>query len=99
MYFSHDHGFYLTGPDWTVEDLEQAWAADFSLVTDPAGLDGGELRRLADALDSLRREELEAEISKVPASWPVTDAELDAVVDFADRRRPPVAARLRALVP
>lgn len=32
-------------------------------------------------------------------NWPVSDDELEAVVDCAERRRPPVAARLRALVP
>ena len=34
MYFSHDHGFYLTGPNWTVDTLQQATAAEFSLGTD-----------------------------------------------------------------
>ncbi len=70
-----------------------------NLPEDDSGLDSGELGRLADALDGLGREEIEREVSKTPASWPVSDAELAAVVEFAHRRRAPVAARLRALVP
>jgi hypothetical protein len=99
MYFSHDHGFYLTGPDWTEESLAQRGAENFSLSADPGGLDPKELERLAQALEALPREDIETEVSKLPAVWPVTDEELKAVVDFADGRRAPVAVRLRALVP
>ncbi len=99
MYYSHDHGFYLGGPDWTEAGLAQRVDEDARLPEDPSGLDSGELRRLADALDELRHEEIERELSKIPADWPVSDGELAAVVDFSDRRRAPVAGRLRALVP
>ena len=42
--------------------------------------------------------DIEGELSKLPGDWPVTDSELDAVADFVDYRRGPVAARLRAVV-
>jgi hypothetical protein len=47
----------------------------------------------------LRREDIEAELSKLPSDWPVTDSELAAVADFAEARQTQVAARLRALLP
>jgi len=99
MYYSHDHGFYLAGPDWTEASLAQHVHDEARLLEDDGGLDPGELDRLAGALEGLGREEIEREVSKIPADWPVSDAELAAVVDFADRRRAPVAGRLRALVP
>lgn len=99
MYFSHDHGFYLTGLDWTTESLTSGVAEDFSLASDATGIDPAEVERLAHALEALAKEDLDAEISKLPASWPVTDEELAAVADFADQRRAPVAACVRTLVP
>lgn len=97
-YYSHDHGYYLTGPDWTQTSLAAGRDADYALSIPPGQLDDGELTRLADALDALTREDIEGELSKLPGSWPVDDSELDAVADFVDHRRGPVAARLRAIL-
>lgn len=99
MYFSHDHGFYLTGPDWTAGSLASGVAEDFSLAGDATGLDPTEVGRLAEVLEALSKEDIDAEVSKLPASWPVTDEELAAVADFAEQRRGPVVARFRTLVP
>jgi hypothetical protein len=55
-YYSHDHGFYLTGPDWTEITLARDQAADFSLGLDSTGLDGGELERLAERLEGLGKD-------------------------------------------
>jgi hypothetical protein len=99
MYYSHDHGFYLAGPDWTVSSLGIHTAASFVLSLDSNGLDRAEIGRLADRLDGLTKHEIEADVSAVPASWPVSDDELGAVVDFADRRRQGAAKRLRRLLP
>lgn len=44
------------------------------------------------------REEIEAELSKLPADWPVSDGELVAVRDFAEHRAGPAAQRLRGLL-
>lgn len=97
-YYSHDHGYYLTGPTWTEASLAAARDVPFALSIPPDHLDQEELARLADALEGLTREGIEAELSKLPDDWPVTDAELDAAADFADHRRGPVASRLRAIV-
>lgn len=97
-YYSHDHGFYLTGPEWTAATLAAGRDAPCALSTPPDQLDPGELTRLADALDRLSRQEIERELSKLPSDWPVTDDDLVVVAEFADHRRGPVAERLRGMV-
>lgn len=97
-YYSHDHGFYLGGPTWTPETLDAARNVPHALSTPADNLDRDEISRVADALEAITRQEIEATLSNLPGSWPVTDAELDAVAEFADDRRGPVAARLRATV-
>jgi hypothetical protein len=97
-FYSHDHGFYLTGPDWTDLSLAQSADVEFSLPMDREGLDAGELVRLADRLEALSKASIEAEISRLPANWPVGEGELQAVADFADHRKVAVAGRLRGLV-
>jgi hypothetical protein len=96
-YFSHDHGHYFPGgPAWTATSLKDALDNPIQIATPSSGLDGGELRRLADALAALSTEEIEACAAKVPAAWPVTDEELDALTAHLVHRREPVAERLRA---
>jgi hypothetical protein len=98
-YYSHDHGFYLTGPAWTTASLTAARDTPFPLSAPADRLDHDELERLAGALERLPREDIDVELSKLPTDWPVTDGELDAVADFAYGRRDAVAARLRAALP
>jgi hypothetical protein len=98
-YYSHDHGYYLTGPEWTAATLAASRDAPYALSIPPDQLDPDELTRLADALDDLSRQDIERELSKLPRDWPVADDEFSAVAEFADHRRAAVAARLRAFVP
>ena len=98
-YYSHDHGFYLTGPEWTLASLTTGRNEPYTLSIPPNHLDQGELTRLADALDALSPQDIEEELSKLPGDWPVTDDELAAVAEFVSHRCGPVAARLRAVVP
>jgi hypothetical protein len=95
-YYSHDHGYYLTGPAWTTSTLAAARNTPFALSIPADRLEPDELERLATSLETLSGQEIETELSKLPADWPVTDSELDAVADFAYSRREPVAKRLRA---
>lgn len=97
-YYSHDHGFYLTGPEWTEGSLAASRDAACALSIPPAQLDQNELERLAAVLEILTRETIEAELSRLPKDWPVTDDELDVLAEFIDHRRGPAAARLRAAV-
>jgi hypothetical protein len=98
-YFSHDHGHYFPGgPAWTIDGLRAAVATPYQPPGPTSGLDPAELRRLADAIESAGTQEIEGCVAKIPATWPVADEELDAVVEFVVARRGPVAERLRALV-
>lgn len=97
-YYSHDHGFYLTGPDWTETSLGVSREAPLPLSVPSAQLDHDEIIRLADVLEELERTAIDAELSRLPPGWPVTDHELDVLGEFVDHRRGSVAARLRALV-
>jgi hypothetical protein len=96
-YFSHDHGHYFpSGPDWTPASLAAVGTAPIQLGVDPSGLSAAELERLADAITAVTTEDVEAVMANVPASWPVDDTDLEALVSFITDRREPVAARLRA---
>ena len=97
-YYSHDHGLFLTGWSWTPESLASRQNESVPLTMEAEHLDPGELRRLADALESLERVTIEEAISGLPRSWPVSDEALEAVVDFADARKVAAAARIRGLV-
>jgi hypothetical protein len=97
-YYQHDCGHYLPGPpNWTATLLAEATGVAKPLPQDHAGLDKAELERLADALDSLTREEIAGALANISAVWGVDQADVDAVVDFAFARRVDVATRLRAL--
>ncbi len=96
--YSHDHGMYLPdGPAWSE-------AALLARVDEPhlpgyqtSGLDSDALAAFADRLDTIVRDEIVPVMSSVPASWPVSDGELETLGFFLERRAPAVAARLRAL--
>jgi hypothetical protein len=62
-----------------------------------AGLDDAELTRLAEALESLVREDIAAALPNFPDDWPIDAAGIEAVVDLAIQRCAPVAQRLRSL--
>ena len=96
-FYSHDHGFFLTGPDWTVETLRARRNEPVLLSLDPASVDPAELVRLADALEALASTTIHSVVSGCPPGWPVTDDEVEALTVVVDQRRAPVAARLRAL--
>lgn len=96
-YFTHDHGHYLGEPAWTIDTLGERRDGEIRLPQDPSGLSPEELERIAERLGTITREELENALHGIPSEWPVSDEELEAVVDFADHRRTAVAERLTAL--
>jgi len=97
-YVSHDHGhFFPGGPGWTPTVLQQNVASPYPLGFPVAGVDAGELRRLADALEGVAEQEVAEVMSKIPRGWPVTDDELEALMTFVLDRRAPAAQRLRDL--
>jgi hypothetical protein len=94
--FSHDHGLFLRSP-WTREALEPAIDVPHEFWASCRGFDDTEFKRLADAIDAVSKPALVAIVQSVPASWPVTDQELEAIGCFLMRRAPGVAERLRKL--
>jgi hypothetical protein len=98
-YYSHDHGHYFPGgPGWSEATLQQHGTAASVLGIPATGLDAAELDRLADRIDAATEEEIVHIVSNIPAGWPVTDGELERLVDFLLARRGPVAERLRAMM-
>ena len=99
-YFSHDHGhFFPGGPDWTPATLAATGTRAQHLNVPPDGLDRDHLAHLADAIEAITKDEIDAVMSKIPDTWPVGDDELAALSDFLESRQGPVATRLRGLLP
>lgn len=99
MYYSHDHGHYFPNcHHWTIASLAANRDTPNPLQSDAAGLDSTSLNDMADGLEALSRSELVNALADLPPDWPVSDADLEAIVDFADHRRGGAASRLRALV-
>ena len=95
--YSHDHGWYLpeVGPNWSEASLLEHIDTPHQLHGPSSDLDPTALRQLAERLESVTREELAAMLQGVPVSWSASDAELEALGFFLERRAPAVAGRLR----
>ena len=85
--------------DPTLSSLQASVGQPHELPFTSVGLDREELMRLAARLEAITAEELRPATLVIPAAWPVTDAELDAAIDFAAARAGPAAERLRRLTP
>ena len=100
MMFSHDHGLYfppLTQGGWTREELLSR-ADDPHELSDPRdGLQSEEAKRVALALEQVSRDVLAEVLRSVPASWPVSDTELEDLGWFLEHRAAGVAERVRNL--
>jgi|SRR5215475_8309572 len=98
--YSHDHGLYLppTGFGfYTIDALKAEVSSPSTLPDAPSGLDAGAIEQVAKALEAVSRGNLIRVLNHVPASWPATDEELEALGWFLERRAPAVATRLRDL--
>lgn len=100
--YSHDHGLYLppvnTG-HWTENDLQSNVDKPWPLPDSAAGLLPAAISQVADALRSVTREDLRQLLNGVPASWPVTNEQLEGVGWFLERRSSAVAGRIDQLSP
>ena len=94
--FSHDHGWYLpeVGATWTEAALTTRVDEPHPPSGPTDGMDDAELARLSDQLRGLDVADLVGALRTIPETWPVTDAELEAVGWFLQYRAKPVAARL-----
>ncbi|MCM3850106.1 hypothetical protein ND486_28330 [Pseudonocardia sp. DR1-2] len=95
---SIDHAFYLPrSPEWSASDLRSCVDEPHAAPWPCDGLSPAALENLADTLETLTREALSETLRQVPAQWPVSTADLETVGWFLDRRRQPVAERLRRI--
>ena len=94
--YSHDHGWYLpeTGATWSVEGLQACVDQPHVPNWPQSGLDAAEAESCAERLRRLPRQAIVDALRGIPASWPVSDAELEWVGWFLECRAPEVAARL-----
>jgi hypothetical protein len=99
--WSHDHGLYLPPAGsgfWNRHDLVVKADEDHSWRDPPVGLSAAAANDVADALEKIDRPTLAGVLCSIPAAWPVSDEDLEAVGWFLEHRAPAVASRLRALV-
>lgn len=98
--YSHDHGWYLPeiGADWSEATLLARVDEPHPWGGPASGLDGAEVQHLVATLESLTRPQIAELLREVPISWPVSDAELEALGYFLERRAAAVAGRMRTLM-
>ncbi len=99
MTFSHDHGLFLpkvrASPVWSVEALQQSFDEPCELQAELSGITPLALLEAAENLDNVKRSDLRAIISSVPASWDIADTDLEHLGYFLECRASKVADRLR----
>lgn len=97
--YSHDHGHFLPGsPNWTINSLLESAEIPHPVGTDGSNLDHNEMEAIAVTLESGLRSDLVGVLNSIPADWPVSQQELEAVGWFLEHRCAGVAARLRQLI-
>ncbi|WP_326829276.1 hypothetical protein OIE13_34595 [Streptosporangium sp. NBC_01810] len=70
----------------------------YKLPDPPGGLSGEAVEEVSEALEKINRDALVNILRGVPASWPVSDDDLEALGWFLEHRAPAVARRVRALI-
>lgn len=99
--YSHDHGLYfppLGQAGWSRDELTSRVDEPRELPDPRDGLLSEETKRVALAVEQVSRDDLAGILHAVPASWPVSDAELEVLGWFLERRAAGVAERVRSLV-
>lgn len=93
--WSFDHGWWLSGPDWSGDLLsglvDRPWEWEGSLT----GMSGEQFIELAERVELLTPDELLGAVAAVPLAWDVPDWELETVAWLLYNRKIGVARRLR----
>jgi hypothetical protein len=100
MIFSHDHGLYFPPEGrggWTRQDLVNYADQAHELPDARSGLAAEEAKRVALKLEQVTRADLAKVLSSIPASWPVSNDDLEALGWFLEHRAAAVAARVRSI--
>jgi hypothetical protein len=98
--YSHDHGLYfppLGQGRWTRTDLVAQADAPHEWRDPRKDLSAAACHDVANALEHVERESLVQVLRSIPASWPVSDEDLEALGWFLERRAPAVASPVRVL--
>lgn len=95
-FYSHDHGYFLPpeGPTWSESTLLAAASEPHELADSGNGISKEQVQSVALLLKSVTRGQIAAALRFVPASWPVSDDELECLGYFLEVRAPDVADRL-----
>lgn len=99
--YSHDHGLYLPPVNygyWTERDLQANVSTPWGLSDSSVGLSPSAVDEVASALRAVTREDLKSLLTGVPASWAVTNEQLEGLGWFLECRAPAVAGRIEQLV-
>lgn len=97
--YSHDHGLYLPPSTGTFDRASLVSRVDepHPLPDSPEGLSAERVQEVALALEAVQAQQILDILNDVPTSWPVSDADLEALGWFLYRRAAQVAQRLRLL--
>lgn len=95
--YSHDHGWFLPpeGASWSINEIALRKNESRPLNTPNTGIDIDAIRNVIIALESIGRTEIQGILQAIPDTWPVSDAEPEAVGFFLEYRAPKVAARIK----
>jgi hypothetical protein len=99
--YSHDHGLWLPPAGqggFQIDALKAERDTPHAWRDPPNDLSPAATEEFADALEAVDRPSLVSVMCSIPASWPVTNEELEAVGWFLEYRTQAVADRVRALV-
>lgn len=88
LIYSVDHGhFFPNGPDWTIEDLRQAPAAQMTSCFSNCGFTLAELAHARTALEAVSGELIIQTVASPPNEWGLTIKERIALVEYLFRRK------------
>jgi hypothetical protein len=99
--YSHDHGLYFPPPgsgSWTRDELVAHAREPHQLSDSPTDLAADAVEDVATAVEAVTRADLVKIMSSIPASWPVSNDDLEALGWFLEHRAAGVADRVRKLV-
>jgi hypothetical protein len=81
-----------------VDSLRRVADSPRTLAFPTTGLDPGEASRISERVLAVTECDLVDVVAHIPLNWPVSDFELEAVVEYLLGRQPGTAARLRAMI-
>ncbi len=95
-YYSHDHGNFLPpgGASWFLDSLLQNIHVPHELSDLGRNITPSAASHVAKSLQSIERDQICGALVGIPASWSVSNVELEAVGVFLEYRAPEVADRL-----